>query len=122
MKTKKLFAIVMMAFMPLVNVSVSVASEVVPLEIGFDDPFDTQDDPNRSPETVPEVSIDGYTLTFLTPCNGYELRLLDEYGIEVYSTVITSSTLQLPTWLSGDYELQIIPTGSNYYFTGTISL
>ena len=73
--------------------------------------------PNRGPVLVPEVSIEGYTLFFGTPCDGSVLRLLDEDGFVVYSTVIPTgtTTLPLPTTLSGDYELQIIRDGWCFY-------
>lgn len=72
---------------------------------------------HRGPANVPEVSIDGYTLLFGTPCDGSVLRLLDEDGYVVYSTVIPAgtTTLPLPTTLSGDYELQIIQGGWCFY-------
>ena len=105
-----------------VNARIQGVSDIVEFEVGIVDPTVGGNPFPKNPVNPPIVYYDNYTLTFETPCTGYVLRLLDEYGVEVYSTVITSSTLQLPSWLSGEYELQIIPTGSNYYFTGTISL
>ena len=64
------------------------------------------------------MSIEDYTLYFNTPCDGYVLRLVDEF----YSTVIPvgATSLVLPSYLSGTYELQII-TGY-YCFFGDITL
>ena len=80
------------------------------------------DDDKRSPILIPNVDIDGYTLTFYTPCNGCVLRLIDENDVVVYSTVIPTgaTSLVLPSYLSGDYEIQIVR--GNFYFYGYISL
>ena len=68
------------------------------------------------------VSLDNHTLFFLTPCDGCTLRLLDDNANVVYSTVIASGTtsLVLPSTLSGEYEIQIIQ--GNICFYGTIYL
>ena len=97
-------------------------TENVPLEVGFDDPSHNQDNPQRGPISVPKISIEDYTLYFNTPCDGYLLRLVDEFDNVVYSTVIPvgATSLALPSYLSGTYELQII-TGY-YYFYGDITL
>ena len=98
------------------SVNINAISEI-PLEATYIDPTHDQGDPHRGPVLVPEVSIEGYTLFFGTPCDGSVLRLLDEDGYVVYSTVIPTgtTTLPLPTTLSGDYELQIIRDGWCFY-------
>lgn len=74
----------------------------------------------KGPMLVPSVSLEGYTLSFITPCNGCTLRLLDENDNVVYTTVISSSTLVLPSTLSGEYKIEII--SGNYLFWGYIYL
>lgn len=71
---------------------------------------------------LPQISYDGNTLIFYTPCDGYELRIVDGNGSVVYSLVIPSGCTQiiLPNTLVGEYELQLI-TG-NLLFYGTIGL
>ncbi|MBR3481249.1 MAG: hypothetical protein IKQ59_12425 [Prevotella sp.] len=69
---------------------------------------------------VPEVGIEDYTLTFSTPCYGFTLELLDEDGDVVYTTVITSTTVNLPSTLSGEYQLRLYPTGGTIYFYGYV--
>ena len=98
------------------SVHINAISEI-PLEATYIDPNHDQGEPQRGPVLVPEVSIEGYTLFFGTPCDGSVLRLLDEDGFVVYSTVIPTgtTTLPLPTTLSGDYELQIIQDGWCFY-------
>lgn len=119
-KTKLLFMTLIMVMLPLSNVRVSAEPEDVPLE--YEDPYENQENPQRNPVLVPEVSIEEYTLYFNTPCDGYVLRLVDEFDNVVYSTVIPvgATSLVLPSYLSGTYELQII-TGI-YCFYGDIIL
>ena len=61
------------------SVHINAISEI-PLEATYIDPNHDQGDPHRGPVLVPEVSIEGYTLFFGTPCDGSVLRLLDEDG------------------------------------------
>ena len=120
MTNKKLIVLVLMAILLLPSVRTMAKPENVPLE--YDDPSYNQENPNKSPVLVPEVSIEDYTLYFNTPCDGYVLRLVDEFDNVVYSTVIPvgATSLVLPSYLSGTYELQII-TGI-YCFYGDITL
>lgn len=118
---KKLFFVLKMAaLLPYSSVCLNAEAGVVPLEVGYTDPNENKPADPKTPILVPEVSIEDYTLTFDASCLGCELRLLDENGVLVYSTTITSSTLVLPSYLSGDYELQIIR--GIYCFYGNISL
>ncbi len=111
-----------MVMLPLSNARVSAEPEDVPLETGIVDPSNNQDNPHKTPTIIPKVSIEDYTLYFNTPCDGYVLRLVDEFDNVVYSTVIPvgATSLVLPSYLSGTYELQII-TGF-YCFYGLITL
>ena len=119
MKKKRLILIsLMMALLPLSNMYVNALP--VTLNVGYQDPTLGQTNPQRPPILVPEVSIDDYTLTFDDSCLGCELRLLDENGVLVYSTTISSNTLVLPAYLSGEYEIQII--SGIYCFYGYIEL
>ncbi len=121
-KTKLLFMTLIMVMLPLSNARVSAEPEDVPLETGIVDPSNNQDNPHKTPTIIPKVSIEDYTLYFNTPCDGYVLRLVDEFDNVVYSTVIPvgATSLVLPSYLSGTYELQII-TGI-YCFYGDITL
>lgn len=122
-KQKAILLSLMMVFMPFTNLSVNATPVDVQLEAELIDPSTEQGEPQRGPVLVPEVSIEGYTLFFGTPCDGSILRLLDEDGYVVYSTVIPTgtTTLPLPSDLSGEYELYLYPQGG-YYFTGIITL
>lgn len=92
------------------------------LEVGLIDPTPSQGGQHKVPVQVPSVSLDGHTLYFFTPCDGCTLNLVDENDVVVYTLVIPAGTtsLALPSDLSGEYELQIIR--GNYCFWGTITL
>ena len=76
----------------------------------------------KSPVLAPTVYIDGYALTFDTPCDGCTLQLVDEDNDVVYSIVIPvgTTTLYLPSYLEGTFELQIIC--GEWLFYGEIEL
>ncbi len=121
MKKKRLIILLLtLALLPLS--SVSVMARVINLNVGYVDPQNPQDDDKRTLTLVPEVDLEGYTLAFYTPCDGCVLRLIDENDVVVYSTVIPTgaTSLVLPSYLSGDYEIQIVR--GNFYFYGYISL
>lgn len=111
-----------MAMLSLSSVRVSAASTPIPLTEEYIDPHKGQLGGHRSQTIVPELEIDDYTLFFMTPCDNCVLRLLDEDGAVVYTTIVPSHTtsLVLPSYLSGAYEIQIIQ-GSIYYW-GNIDL
>ena len=108
----------------LTTVRVYATPMLIPLEVEYNDPSHDQDDPQKNPVSIPQVSIEVYTLYFNTPCDGYVLRLVDENDNVAYSTVIPvgATSLILPPYLFGIYELQLIPSNCNYYFYGTIDL
>lgn len=94
----------------------------VELNVTWDDPTNIGYPIPKSPVLVPEVSLEDHTLYFFTPCDGCTLNIVDENDDVVYTLVIPSGTtsLALPSDLSGEYELQIIR--GNYCFWGTITL
>ena len=54
----------------------------------------------------------------------FTLQLLDEDETVVYSTYIPAGTTQvvLPSTLSGDFEIRLIPYNAAYYFRGYLIL
>lgn len=102
--------------------NVSVYADPVGVDLQYVDPDDGDDGLHKSPVTIPEIGLEDHTLYFYTPCDGCTLRLLDENDNVVYSTVITTGTtsLVLPSTLSGEYEIQIIQ--GNICFYGYINL
>ena len=96
-------------------------TESIPLQVGYIDPT-KELKPHKSPIPIPEISLDDHTLYFDTPCDGCTLNIVDENDVVVYTLVIPTSTtsLVLPSTLSGEYVLQIIR--SNYLFWAIITL
>ncbi len=80
------------------------------LQVRYDDPTKYDEPIRRGPVAIPSIYIDGYTLQFETPCDGCTLQLVNEDGDVEYTIVIPEDTtsITLPSYLSGEYELQII--------------
>ena len=76
----------------------------------------------RSPAKAPSLSIFDHTLYFATSCDGCILRLINEDGDVEYAIEIpeNTSTITLPFYLYGEYELQILR--GNYCFFGFVEL
>lgn len=73
----------------------------------------------RSIIFTPEVTMQDNTICFVTPCNGYEFRLLKN-DIICYSTEIDSDTLTIPDTIHGTCELQIVTEDYIFYTTVTL--
>lgn len=80
------------------------------LQVKIVDPTPHSDPIKRSPVVIPSLYLEGYTLQFETPCDCCTLKLVNEDGDVEYSIVIPEGTtsITLPLYLSGEYELQII--------------
>ena len=109
-KNRFLMSLCLTAMLLFTCVSVYADPEGIDLQVGYVDPNDGDDGLNRSPILVPEISLDGYSIIFDTPCDGYTLRLLDANDNVVYSTIIPTGTtsMVLPSSLSGEYKIEII--------------
>ena len=68
---------------------------------------------------IPEVTLDGHTLHFITPCTGLTLQLVQDDEV-CYEAVITSDYLEIPSSITGVYELQILR--GDYVFFADIDL
>ena len=95
---------------------------VVPLylQVQTIDPTILNGGPHKTPVQPPLIYIEDGTLTFDTNCDGCELRLVNAEDEVEYTTVISGSTLELPSNLSGTYVLEIIC--GDYVFLGEITL
>lgn len=120
MTKKSIIISLLAAMLSLGNVSVYAEPESVDLQ--YDDPDNGESGQQKTPITIPDIGLENYFLYFYTPCDGCTLRLLDENDNVVYSTVIATGTtsLVLPSTLSGEYEIQIIQ--GNICFYGYINL
>ena len=97
------------------NVAVPISLRVCTI-----DPTILNGGPQRTPIQPPLIYIEDGTLTFATPCDGCELRLVNAEDEVEYTTVISGPTLELPSDLSGTYVLEIIC--GDYVFIGEITL
>ena len=122
MTKKVLFISLLTAMLSLGSVCVYADPDIIDLGVGIEDPEHGALGGQKSPVTIPEINLEDHTLFFYTPCDGCTLRLLDANDNVVYSTVISTGTtsLVLPSTLSGEYEIQIIQ--GNICFYGYIIL
>lgn len=70
------------------------------------------------------ITQDENILTLPAFDESFTLQLLDEDETVVYSTYIPAGTTQvvLPSTLSGDFEIRLIPYNAAYYFRGYLIL
>ena len=70
------------------------------------------------------ITQDENVLTLPAFDEGFTLQLLDEDETVIYSTYIPASTTQvvLPSTLSGEFEIRLIPFNATYYFRGYLIL
>lgn len=123
MKKNVLKFALMTAMLSMPNICLNATVDI-PMSVDYVDPKNNQDNPHRGPVLVPNVSIDGHTLYLYHVGYDLTLVLLDEDGEAVYTVYVPAGTsaVMLPATLSGDYEIQLYPDGSSYYFFGWVSL
>ena len=131
MNRKKLFSLAMLVMMLTALFSVHANalapaapsltnSSCIPLQVRIFDPTIGSTPFPKSPVQVPDVYIDGYTLTFDESCDECTLRIVNDEDEVEFTTVIMSNTVVLPSTLQGEYEIQIIR--GKYCFYGDIEL
>ena len=120
MKTK-FFLIVAMLMIASASVFSQTPSGEDPLNfsiINDDNHNNTGDHPlPKSPIQIPEVYLNGHTLSFDAALEGCMVRLLDENENVIFSDFIEESqtSLVLPATLTGTFELQIIRGNFIFY-------
>ena len=114
----------MMAMLPLSSVNAKDNAEDIPLQVEYVDPTGNQGSRPRTPVARPTISLDGHTLYLYNVGYDLTLVLLDEDGEEAYTVYVPADTsaVMLPATLCGDYEIQLYPDGSSYYFYGWVEL
>ena len=122
MKTFITAIMLMMSMMSFANGEQDFTGEQIKLHVSDVPLKDILDPQPRTPEIIPTIYLNGNTLYFATPCDGYTLQIVDAAEKICYEMVIPMGTneLVLPNNLSGEYELRIINGNTCYY--GTISL
>ena len=116
--TKKTFiSFAMLLIMGIATAFAQNGGNTLPLIIKPTNPGGIQIPPPKSPILVPEVYLDGNTLSFDSAIEGCTVQLLDEDETVVYSSVISvgQTTLVLPSTLLGEFELQIVCGDITFY-------
>ena len=88
----------------------------IPLRVNKENPGNEEpiEDPDeRSLVFIPEVYLNAHTLTFVTPCTGGVVEILQQ-GTVLYAETVTAQTMLLPSALQGIYELQLTWCGVTY--------
>ena len=118
MKNKFLAVLLMMG---LLSTKAVMASNVV---LQIIDESSIGDNEIKVPRRPLIINIEDNVITMPAFAQDVTLILQDEAGNIVYSTIIMESTTSiiLPSWLSGDFEILLYPEDSDYYFYGVISL
>ena len=70
------------------------------------------------------ITQDDYVFTLSATPEDYTLVVLDEDDEVVYSDILLSGSTMfvLPSSLSGDFEIRLVPYASTYYLRGYIEL
>ena len=99
------------------------AFDPIPLDVGNDDPSTTIPPLGKSPMQIPVICQDGNEIIFESSHADYTLSLVTN-DMVIYSVYVPSSitSVILPSWLSGEYEIRLVPDDNNYYFYGYIEL
>ena len=115
MKKLLLFAILLIG-----GTALALGQNQIPMHIIDQGPMGNG--PTYAPPRPWYITQDENVLTIPAFEDDLTLQLRDEDGTVVYSTIISAGTTQviLPTTLSGEYELRLIPFFATYYYRGYI--
>ena len=112
---------IMIALMPMF-MQANVMNDPKPVPLRQERIKPSEPDNPKSPALTPTVYINENTVSFGSELEGFTLKILDEDGVVVYSTVIAAGVSQvvLPSTLSGEYEIRFVT--DDYYYYGFITL
>ena len=110
------------AFFAGVNLSSLMAQQNIPMQII--DLSSSDGGHTYAPPRPWYITQDDYVLTLPVFDYAYTLVLLDEDGVVVYSADYSAgtTTVVLPSTLSGEFELRLVPYSATYYYRGYIGL
>lgn len=93
----------------------------IELDVTIDTTTSTGSNP-KTPVFIPQIHQNGHTLYLNRGCDDSTIILIDENGVEVFSSYIMDgySLVNIPEWLVGTYEIHI--HRGNYCFYGQIVL
>lgn len=117
---KKLFLTI--AFFVGVNLSSLMAQQDIPMQII--DLSAGAGGNTRMPPRPWYIMQDDFTLTLPAFDYDYTLVLFDEEGVVVFSADYSAgtTTVTLPSTLSGEFELRLVPYAATYYYRGYMEL
>lgn len=120
---KKFLIVVFLLLASVVSIAEVPYCGIVSFEVRSFDPTYPPKPRPKSPINVPTVVLDDHQLIFQTAHPAYTLYLYEE-EVLVYSTEISpdSTIVNLPSWLSGGYEIQLYMGECSYYFCGFIEI
>lgn len=100
----------------------AVNASPVDLQVRIVNPNGPHKPIGRGPVEIPSVILEDHTLVFNSSCDNCALYLFNEDGDIEYATVISEGTtsLTLPSSLSGEYEIQLLR--GQFIFYGFIEL
>lgn len=121
---KLFFAVLLLAGSAIVTKAHKEESIRVKVELNaqYDKPVTNGIPVPKSPTIPPNCYLDGHTLYIDDIGGDFTIQLTDETDTMVYSTYVTYGTTSviLPSTLTGNYGLSIIPDDSAYYFYGYV--
>ena len=106
-----------------ISAQTAIVGSSITLQVHQVDPTGTLGSGQRTPVLIPTVSLDDHTLYIYDVAYDLTLALVDEDDEVIYTVFVPANTssVVLPSWLEGDYQLLLIPD-EDYYFAGEISL
>ena len=118
-----LLGLVLLFLTPTASAHSNAEGVQIEFTVYWEDPSSDMPGYPKSPIDPPQATLDGHVLTFTTSHADFVLTLLDEDGDEAYTVFVpaATTTVVLPSTLTGLFELQLYPGGS-YYFSGDIVL
>ena len=118
---KKLFILLMLSVAIGSTTSICKA-DPIQVDVGYHifDPIGVPTIP-RTPINIPKVFIDDKTMSFENLWGTYVLQIL-QGSTAVYTTIVPygTSSVVLPSTLSGNYEFRLV--ADSYYYYGYIAL
>lgn len=94
--------------------AVSMYSECIPLMYHISDTDATTKKGTRAPAIPLQIRVSNHIIDFDYPFVGYEALLLQD-GQIVYSQNIINQEIEIPTFISGTFEIRFVNSIGYYY-------
>ena len=86
------------------------------LTVGYDVIIPGIPGQDKNPVLVPQAWLDDHEITFTGMHPAFTLLLIEDDVVFSLDLPSTASSVILPLWLSGEYQIVLRPNGCNYYF------